>query len=63
MRFVVFECRKCGHNLYVENKEDIIKKIGMVSNLDCPYCGEQPDANWLLLGLENEFPTQEGGAE
>lgn len=39
MRFIVFECRKCGHNLYVENTEDIVKTVGKVSNSDCPHCG------------------------
>jgi predicted RNA-binding Zn-ribbon protein involved in translation (DUF1610 family) len=63
MRFVVFECRKCGHNIYVESTEDLLKKLGEVSNLDCPSCGEEPDGNWILLGLENEFPYLEEGGE
>lgn len=60
MRFVVFECRKCGHRLYVENTEDIVRKIGKVSNLYCPNCGEEPEGNWILLGLKKEFPVKEG---
>ena len=56
MRFVVFECRKCGHQLYVENTENAVKKIGKVSNCDCPACGEEPDGNWVLVGLRREFP-------
>ena len=60
MRFVVFECRKCGHRLYAENTEDIVQKIGRVSNLDCPNCGEEPEGNWILLGLKKEFPVTEG---
>lgn len=63
MRYVVFECRKCGHNLYVENTENIVKTIGKVSNSDCPSCGEEPDGNWVLVGLRKEFPAQKGGAE
>ena len=60
MRFIVFECRKCGHNLYVENTENVVKSIGIVSNFDCPHCGEQPEGNWVLVGLKKEFPaTQE----
>ena len=59
MRFVVFECRKCGHNLYVENTENLLKDLGSVSNLECPYCGEDPDGNWVLLGLEKEFPYEQ----
>ena len=61
MRFVVFECRKCGHNLYVENTEDLFKTIGRVSSSDCPHCGEEPEGNWVLLGLEKEFPTEYEG--
>jgi transcription elongation factor Elf1 len=62
MRFIVFECRKCGHNLYVENTDDVVKTIGKVSNIDCPYCGEEPERNWLLVGLKNELPSaQEEG--
>lgn len=59
MRFIVFECRKCGHQLYVENTEDVVAKIGKVSNYDCPNCGEEPDFNWLLIGLRREF--EKGG--
>lgn len=58
MRFIVFECRKCGHYLYVENTEDAVRKIGRVSNLDCPNCGEEPDGNWVLIGLRKEFPVE-----
>ena len=58
MRFVVFGCRKCGHILYVENTEDIFQNIGKVSNLDCPSCGEDPEGNWALIGIEKEFPEQ-----
>ena len=55
MRYVVFECRKCGHNLYVENTEDVVKTIGKVSNSDCPNCGEEPEGNWVLVGLRKCF--------
>lgn len=61
MRFVVFECRKCGHNLYVEITEDVVKDIGEVSNYDCSSCGEDPEGNWVLVGLENEFPAMQEG--
>ena len=58
MRFILFECRKCGHHLYVENTEDVVKTIGQVGNLDCPNCGEEPDGNWVLVGLRKEFPVE-----
>lgn len=53
MRYVVFECRKCGHNLYVENTVDVVKTIGRVSNSDCPHCGEESEGNWVLVCLSN----------
>lgn len=62
-RFVVFACRKCGHNLYAENTEDIFEKIGRVSNFDCPTCGEEPYENWVFVGLAKEFPYSEKGGE
>lgn len=59
MRFIVFKCRKCGHNLYVENTEDVVRTIGKVSNADCPHCGEEPDGNWVLVGLESEVNDEQ----
>ena len=59
MRFVVFQCRKCGHRLFVENTDEAIGKIGKVSNMDCPECGEEPEGNWVLVGLHKEFPEKE----
>ena len=61
MRSVVFECRKCGHNLYFETKEDAVSKMVKISNLDCPRCGEEPDGNWILVGVcENPYyPVKE----
>lgn len=63
MRFIVFECRKCGHNIYVENTEDLAKSIRTVSNLDCPICGEEPEGNWALVGLRNKYPYDENKGE
>lgn len=59
MRFVVFQCRKCEHNLYIENTDELFKKLGKVSNMDCPSCGEYDEGNWRLVGLRNEFPYTE----
>jgi DNA-directed RNA polymerase subunit RPC12/RpoP len=59
MRFIVFKCRKCEHHLYVENTEEVVEKIKKVSNLDCPNCGEDPDGNWVLVGLRKNFPNSE----
>lgn len=61
-RFIVFECRKCGHNLYVENTENLFETIGNVSTYDCPTCGKHGH-NWILIGLKKEFPYAEKGGE
>jgi hypothetical protein len=58
MRFVIFKCRKCGHHLCIENTDDAIRVIGKVSNEDCPGCGEEPEDNWVLVGLSNYFPDE-----
>ncbi len=63
MGYVVFECRKCGHDLYVENTTDMLEKIDKVSNLACPHCGEDPDGNWLLVGAAYKFPCYAKGGE
>lgn len=63
MRYVVFECRKCEHHLYVENTDDLAKKLGKVSVLDCPNCGEEGFDNWVLVGVKREFPGIEEGGE
>lgn len=60
MGYVVFECRKCGHDLYVENTLD---KIDEASNTACPHCGEEPDGNWLLVGSAYKFPLYVKGGE
>lgn len=46
---VVFQCRKCEHLLFVEkiNRES----IKGIMNMDCPECGEENYANWILLRM------------
>jgi len=39
----VFNCRKCGHNLFVRKK-----KIAKLLKTDCPNCGEESYNNWIL---------------
>ena len=43
--FIIFKCSKCEHEVH-------IKEVKNVINLDCPVCGEEPDENWILTGLE-----------
>lgn len=60
--YIVFQCRKCEHQLYVEQgngfAEDIFK-IQRIANKECPNCGEEGYANWILLGLADEFPGED----
>lgn len=58
MRFIVFECRKCGHHLYVENTEGGSEKYWDSKQFRLPHCGEEPDGNWVLIGLRKEFPVE-----
>jgi len=40
---LIFECRKCGHNLYVSPDN-----IEFLDNPDdCPNCGEEGEQNWV----------------
>lgn len=55
MRFIVFQCRKCGHLLYVENTDDLARMLRELSNDDCPNCGEEPEGNWVLVGLRRDY--------
>ena len=48
---VVFECRKCGHLLFVENINT--SKLKKIMNTDCPDCGEEGYGNWTLLRMGN----------
>lgn len=41
---LVFTCRKCEHNLFVD-KVHFIKSVKMP---DCPNCGEESDFNWIF---------------
>ena len=45
----IFECCKCGHNLYVAKS---IKAVRSLLVYDCDCCGEEPC--WKLIG-EGEF--------
>ena len=38
---IVFQCKKCGHLIFTPN---VIKLL----ETDCPQCGEEPYANWML---------------
>lgn len=49
-----FQCRKCNHQLFVDEKPGWVKKITN-DNEDsgCPNCGEENEENWILIGYGN----------
>ncbi|WP_339193947.1 hypothetical protein MKY95_19310 [Paenibacillus sp. FSL P4-0176] len=53
---VIFECRKCEHNLFAESID--LKLIDRISKMNCPNCGEDAERNWILVGL-GDSETQE----
>lgn len=57
---LVFPCRKCEHNLFI-NKEKFIKKSKLP---DCPNCGEEFDSNWIFEregNYEKEYGVNNNG--
>ena len=54
MMFTVFKCRKCGHLLYVSEK-NFPKKLEMIAGHACSDCGEQDEGLWGLLGRAKTF--------
>lgn len=42
----VFECKKCGHLLFIKKAKGIKKLV----SYECPGCGEPADRNWVFLG-------------
>jgi len=53
---IVFICRKCEHNLFMNQKEGWLKKL---LKLDCPNCGEESYELWILQGF-GDFEKWEG---
>lgn len=49
---IVFECKKCGHLLFVKtlgrSAEDI---ADILDEMNCPNCGESPEENWTFKTL------------
>ena len=52
--FTVFCCRKCCHNLYVDEK-GFPQKLEKIAGKPCPNCGEQDEMLWCLLGRARTF--------
>ena len=61
--FTVFLCRKCGHNLYVEESPTLGEKLGEVAVMPCPNCGEEGYENWVLSHRKRDFPKEDAANE
>lgn len=48
----IFECRKCGHNVYVQKNE-----VHKLLDYECPECGEEAGGLWILLD-EGDFDNR-----
>lgn len=46
---IIFECRKCGHNIYVDKD-----RVKVLLDTSCPECGEEAGRLWILLD-EGDF--------
>lgn len=44
---LVFKCRKCGHNVFIE-KQRFINKPSKIAEYDCLDCGEEGYENWIF---------------
>lgn len=58
--YIVFECRKCGHELYMDSynlrDSNSWKAFHELSKRECPECGEEGYYNWILCGVSRETP-------
>ena len=61
--YIVFECRKCGHQLYMDAYNIGWKHFNKLAEKDCPQCGEEGYENWILLGISRTFPGDDADAE
>lgn len=57
--YTVFICRKCEHELYVKDVENMGKELGEIAVMDCPNCGEEGYDNWILSCRKRYFPGEE----
>lgn len=53
--YIVFECRKCGHQIYKDAYNLHWKDFKKIANMDCPECGEEGYGNWILMDTSRTF--------
>jgi len=54
--YIVFKCRKCEHELYMDSYNLSWKHFKKLANKDCPRCGEEGYENWILKDVARETP-------
>lgn len=55
----VFECRKCGHQLFVEEGKTFPKKLEDIAGMSCPNCGEQSEGLWGITRESEKVPRED----
>lgn len=53
--YTVFECYKCGSQLFVLEDDNFPQKLEQIAGKCCPECGEQDEGLWRLLGRSDRF--------
>lgn len=65
--YIVFSCRKCGHELYMDSynlrDSNAWRAFDKLSEHDCPACGEEGYENWILVGVKQTFPVDDAISE
>jgi DNA-directed RNA polymerase subunit RPC12/RpoP len=47
---LVFECKKCGHLLFITGTaSEKVKKISKLNNYECPNCSAEREENWVYV--------------
>ena len=57
--YIVFECRKCGHQLYMDAYNLHWKGFKKLAERDCPECGEEGYGNWILMNTSRTCPVDD----
>lgn len=61
--YIVFECRKCGHQLYMDAYNLHWKGFKKLAERDCPEYGEEGYGNWILMNTSRTCPVDDAIAE
>ena len=51
--YIVFQCKKCGHELYIPINPNLTDTLKELLDSECPACGEEAYEIWILVGIRN----------